>query len=171
MDIGGGIGAGGGVDPQGDGGGETAVTVDPPEITDELVWKNRALDAEREVEELKLELAETAAQLGQARAALDAAEREHELEAQLHRAGVVDAETARALIGPRVEAGEGVASVLAELRRTKPFLFGEAYGARGSIGGVSGGGIDPAEVAAEQARQSGDRRALLKYLRLRRGVC
>lgn len=171
MEIGDGVGAGGGVDPQGDGGGEPGAAKDAPEVSEELVWKNRALDAEREVEELRMRLSETESQLEQARGALEMARREHELEVQLHRAGVVDAETARALIGPRVEAGEGVASVVAELRRTKPFLFGEGYGARGSIGGVSGGGIDPAEMAAEQARQSGDRRALLKYLRLRRGVC
>lgn len=171
MEIGDGVGAGGGVDPQDGGGGGPGVVKDAPEVSEELVWKSRALDAERELEELRVRLLEAESQLEEARGSLEAERREHELEVRLHRAGVVDAETARALVVPRVESGEGVAAVLSELRRTKPFLFGEGHGARGSIGGVSGGGIDPAEVAAEQARQSGDRRALLKYLRLRRGVC
>lgn len=118
---------------------------------------------------LDAHLAELRATLAKAREALDHAERRHAIEIELLRADAVDLETARLMTEAAVAGmrGADVASAVADLRARKPFLF------RQRVGPSAMGGSAPAASAAErlahEARENGDRRTLLRYLRARRG--
>lgn len=113
------------------------------------------------------ELAGLRAALAACRAALDQAERRHEIELALLRADALDMETARvmteALVAQMSE--PDVARAVEDLRRRKPFLFRAkrppaGMGAPGAVGSGVGG---EANAAAR-----GDRAALLRFLRARR---
>jgi len=142
-----------------------------PDVSEALIWKERALEAERELEELREKLGQTESMLEEARGALEGASRQAEIDRHLRGAGALDVETARVMVESLVAGREDgdVAAAVAALRRSKPFLF-ERGGARGAVAGVAAGGPDPLRLAADEARQSGDRRALLRYLRMRRGA-
>lgn len=130
---------------------------------------------DREPDEDRLEAA--LARIEELEQQLALSERGRELEGQLRMAGAVDLETALTMTLSILERSEresdgepvSVADAVGELRRTKPFLF--------SAGGPGEAGMSPmvaslAEDAgrvAERARETGDRRLLLRYLRLRRG--
>lgn len=120
--------------------------------------------------DLASQLAATEQLLSQAREALDAAERKRQIERELWQEGAVDVETAAMLTEAAVAGMKpgDVRAAVTELKKRKPFLF-RAPSARGSgvMGGQSPG--DGLAEAAAQARDTGDRRALLRYLRLRRG--
>jgi hypothetical protein len=60
-----------------------------------------------------------------------------------------------------------LARAVADLKRRKPFLF-RSVPRRAAMGAEPGEGEAPLESAAAEARQSGDRSALLRYLRLKR---
>jgi hypothetical protein len=96
----------------------------------------------------------------------------HDLERQLVEAGVLDLETATVLAERRLAGTDASAGdVVAELVSSKPFLFRTRQ--RGPAGSAVSGG--PADVRdslsqlADEAMQSGDRRAVLRYLKRRRG--
>lgn len=116
---------------------------------------------------LDAELAELRTTLAQARAALDAAERRHAVEIELLKSDAIDLETARLLTEtaltnmPKADA----ATVVAELKKRKPFLF-RRTSAPSAMG--AGAPARPAEEFARTARQTGDRKSLLKYLQARR---
>ncbi|MCB9838381.1 MAG: hypothetical protein H6813_03500 [Phycisphaeraceae bacterium] len=114
------------------------------------------------------------AQLAQAHEALDASERQRTIDLALIEADAVDVETARLLTEIAVMQMEepDVRLAVSELRERKPFLFrrergpvSPALGAMGIGGAAVGGGL---EDAAGAAMATGDRAALLAYLRLRR---
>jgi hypothetical protein len=119
------------------------------------------------------------AQVAELETALAGVSARFELERSLTELGVLDMETALAVAEPRVRGGETPAVVARDLSRSKPFLFrrggvpgGGSLGG-GSLGGISASGVSggvPAslESLAEEARLSGDRRALTRYLRRRR---
>ncbi|CAG0953067.1 hypothetical protein PHYC_00306 [Phycisphaerales bacterium] len=116
---------------------------------------------------LDAELADLRATLAQAREALDIAERRHAVELELLKADTIDLETARLLTQtaltnmPKADA----AAVVAELRKRKPFLFRRTT-TPSAMGAAAA--PRPAEDLARAARQSGDRKSLLKYLQARR---
>lgn len=169
---GGGTGEGGGVE----GGGETINSSSPggPGFSEEIEWKARALDAEKLVEELQGQVARLEGELAGEREAVDAAEQRRQIEQQLREARAIDLETARLLTESAVQAMDepDVARAVSELRRSKPFLFAPSVSAGTAVmaGHIAGGGKNELACAAEDARSSGDRRALLRYLRLKRGV-
>ncbi len=150
--------------------GEEPVGV-PRRVEDEEL-RRRAEQAEERVLQLENELAELEQTLSETRAALDDAERRHEIDRQLVEADAVDLETARLLTEASVgQMGEGdVSEAVSELKRTKPFLFKRAARAQASAmsGALECGRCDELQDAAENARATGDRRTLLRYLRLRR---
>jgi hypothetical protein len=120
---------------------------------------------------LTLKLAETEQFLAQAREALDAAERKHAIERELWAQGALDVETA-ALLTEAAVAGlsaPDARAAVADLKRRKPFLFRTPPSAAGAMAGhaAAAGTLDQ---AAADARDSGDRRALLRYLRLKRSA-
>ncbi|MEO1511945.1 MAG: hypothetical protein AAFU70_07735, partial [Planctomycetota bacterium] len=116
-------------------------------------------------------------ELREALAALARAERKTEIDAVLLEAGAVDLDTARLVVESELSAAGDleVGAAVATLRATKPFLFrssepataGMTFSAAPFADAPDGQGLD--EIAAS-ARETGDRRELLRYLRLRRGA-
>jgi hypothetical protein len=164
-------------DPDGDPliGGETPDLTAPDNApnTELQEWRRRALEAEALAEQLAAELAD-------ARAQLATLTQTHALDAILADSGAIDAETIRALINTRA-GGDGAsdpAALLAELKRAKPFLFAQDAPPRASFARSAmtpapaqhTPSFDDLDAALELAVTSGDRAALLRYLRLRRGV-
>jgi len=144
----------------------------PVLVTEELDWRRRALVAEERVTELEGQVGECESALEGARHALDACEVRRRIERQLVEADVVDLETALMLTEAAVQgmAEPDVAAAIADLKKRKGFLFREAPVSRASaMSGVAGPGLGAATALAEEARISGDRAALLRYLRLKRG--
>lgn len=137
-------------------------------VSEEIDWRNRALGAERRVEELEGQLGECETALAQARAALDEAELQRRIEQELIDAEALDLETARMLTEAAVSQMDepDVGSAVAELKRRKPFLFGQGSRASAMSGHVACS--SEAEDVAELAKATGDRGLLLRYLRLRR---
>ncbi|GAB4384306.1 MAG: hypothetical protein Kow0022_06460 [Phycisphaerales bacterium] len=177
----GGSGAAGGVGDiaSGAGGAGDAQGKDDPvaspagaSVSEELVWKARAIRAETRVSELEQRIAEIESQLEQLRAANARAERERELEVELGMAEAIDIETARLLAEHLMAADESmsIADAVAHLRQTKPFLFRTSPRRTVMSGQVTPSGRDVLEDLADEARSSGDRTALLRYLRARRGA-
>lgn len=126
-------------------------------------WRARALEAERRAAALEEELSG-------AREALRASERGREIDALLRDAGAVDLETARLLTEASVAQMDEADAALAvdELRAAKPFLFAPAAQRAGLAARLGDAGEDPLDEAAAEAAATGDRGALLRYLRLRR---
>ncbi|RNC80446.1 MAG: hypothetical protein ED559_01135 [Phycisphaera sp.] len=124
------------------------------------------------VEELEAALAAAVETIAELEKQLAQAEQAQDLERLLIEAGVVDIETATLLAQQRLnDAGASVEGVVSDLVSSKSFLF-RSKKASASGSAVSG---DPAPVRdslselADEARQTGDRRAVLRYLRRRRG--
>ena len=90
----------------------------------------------------------------------------------LAEADAIDIDAARLLTEAAVQSMDepDVTEAVEDLRRHKPFLFhpdsSEADGL--ALAPMIEGHDDPLAQAAEQAQHSGDRRDLLRYLRLRR---
>ncbi len=122
--------------------------------------------------------------LAQTREALDAAERRHQIDLALVEADTVDLETARLLTELAVSQMDDrdVTLAVRDLRQRKPFLFkgGTKADARSGatrtsrhLGAMGARGPDthanPLKTFANEAAATGDRGALLRYLRARRG--
>jgi len=130
-------------------------------------------DWEKQAGELGARLGEVSAALSQAQRALASEQLRRQIEVELVQAETVDIETARLLTEAAVSQVQtpDVAGAVAQLRAKKPFLF-RAKKAPASATGGAARAPSPTELVevAAQARQSGDRRSLLRYLRARRGV-
>ncbi|MBX3323967.1 MAG: hypothetical protein KF757_13375 [Phycisphaeraceae bacterium] len=174
----GGIGGGGGIDPIGtdpDPKPDPQPKLDPSAArlgNEEIVWRARAVRAEARVEELEARVSEVESQLASAKAEASQAEQRRELELELTLAGAIDLETATLLAHQALDQMESpdVRAVIADLKRRKSFLFRPASPASAMSGHVASGGGDLLEDLASEARQSGNRTAVLKYLRARRGA-
>ena len=132
-------------------------------------WRDRAQRAERSLAD---RLAESESSLEQARQAIDAVEQHRRIERALEEAHALDLETATILTAAAVEGMDepDVAIAVRDLQRRKPFLFRTSP----SRGSVMSAADAPREVGvlgevAETARRTGDRRELLRYLRMKRG--
>ena len=94
-----------------------------------------------------------------------------DLERQLVEAGAVDLETAMVLAERKLaEGGMGVAETVESLKNTKGFLFRRPVSVSGAsaLAGTPMRSRDSLEDLARQAQETGDRRAVLRYLRKRR---
>ena len=124
-------------------------------------------------------------ELAAARQRLEESERRAQIQRILIEAGTIDVEAATLLVesalredGPGGPGGGGkpgtVPRAVAELKRRKPVLFRHPPrpqpGGSGVMGGAPIRAGAEAEHAARQAAQTGDRRALLHYMRLRRAA-
>lgn len=178
--VGGGPGEGGG-GGGGDGPGEPAVVQGKRAVREDELWPERAEAAEARAAELEERVAELEARLSEAEAEASAAreqagaeQRHAEIERRVREAGAVDVPTAMLLVEIEL-AGEDapdVGGAVRGLRESKPYLFRKSGGARSSAMSASAGkasGVDLGSLA-ERARESGDRTALLRYLRGRRAV-
>ncbi len=144
---------------------------DGPPQTEETRWRQRAMQAEAAAEELRTTLESARRELSEAHEAIDACELRRAIDAALFETDTVDLETARLLTEAAVMRmpDRDVSLAVGELRRRKPFLFRAAPGAVASAQSAraSGAGDDLAG-ALEEASVTGDRSALLRYLRLKR---
>jgi len=146
-----------------------------PPADDVETTLERAREAERRIGELESKLAETEASLAEARQTVDSVERRRQIDLALMDADAVDLESARLLTEVAIEGMDepDVAKAVRELRERKPFLFKRrAGGIRASSQSphAPGAQTDPLTGAAEDAARTGDRRALLRYLQLKRGA-
>lgn len=164
---GGGIG-GGGLGGGGSGGGEGAPQsqgAGGPLVTEDLQWRRRAIAAEDRLAELEK-------QLDEAKQAAGRAELRSRLEREAQALDAVDVETV-VLLAQAALAGmdaPDVGAVLRDLKRRKPFLF-RAGAQPAAMAPDAGSGEDLALARAlDEARASGDRQALLRYLRMRRNA-
>lgn len=180
--MGGGPGEGGGGNPGGgDGPGEPVAGAVKRAAHEDEVWQDRAKAAEARAEGLEERVsvleAELAAAVGEASAAhelVGVEQRRGETDRRLRDAGVVDVPTAMLLIDIE-NAGGGsldVGAAVRALRESKPYLFHKPGRERSqpSAMSVSVGARPLVDLGslAEEARESGDRTALLRYLRGRR---
>ena len=154
-----------------------------PEEGDAIDWQARAQQAESKLSEVASKLGEVERAAHELYAAMEQQRLERICDVLLLRAGVTDLQAARSALSDRVEAerSEGdereltldgqtsaIEAAVRSLVAERPGLFGGG----GSLGGVlrstASGARSDAERAASEARSTGDRRQLLKYLRLRR---
>lgn len=158
----------GGVTPIGGGQPSTAESPRTP-LNETQRWQALLDEAESEVADLEARVAELEAELADARSAAGQAERQRTLEQELIRAGAIDAETAALLLGPAMmtEPDADIGALVRDLRGRKPFLFAAPRPASGASMGPSVPTDELGELASD-ARNSGDRAALLRYLRRRR---
>ncbi len=160
---------------------------------EEISWKKRALEAESALEAAKREidaLTERCAthernieSVTRARAeAEEAARRERLIGDAIDAHHPIDGELCATLVERELEregAGEGVdlaarlGPIVSRLAAERPYLFRaptRAPGGAAMAGAPAGPGREPLEDALEEARASGSRTQLLRYLRLRRGA-
>jgi hypothetical protein len=143
-------------------------------VTEAIRYRRRAQQAEQRLDTLERELSDLRDRYDASQETITALERRERIDTLLTEADAVDLEAARLLTEVAVSAMDepDVALAVADLRRHKPYLFDH-----GGVGLPSAMGPrepesspDPAADAADQARTSGDRRDLLRYLRLRRNA-
>ncbi len=132
--------------------------------------ESSTIDMSGRAQELEGKLAAAEKSLFEAREALDASERKRQIERELVKQGAIDVETAALLTETAVLGMDtpDTRAAIAELKRGKPFLFRAAPKASAMSGIIEE--ASSLDKAAGEARASGDRRALLKYLRMRRGA-
>jgi len=158
-------------------GGSEASRVDEVAISEDVIWKSRAEEAEEKLAACEARLGELADELESANAAVVSTQRRGDIERELTAARAVDLETACLLTEATI--GEmddpDVAVAVRELKSRKPFLFScSSHASGGGMGGgamssqVGSGGNGLGKMATS-ARSSGDRNELLRYLRARRG--
>ncbi len=156
--IGGGGAGAGGAAPAGGG-------VVAPLLTEDLQWRRRAIAAEDRLAELEK-------QLDEARRSVGRAELRSRIEREAQAMDAVDIETVTLLTQAALAGMDApdVGAAMRDLKRRKAFLFrGAAHPSAMAPQGA--GGEDAALARAlEEARASGDRRALLEYLRKRRNA-
>lgn len=144
---------------------------DGPVATEDTAWRRRAQEAEALAAELRERLEAAERDLGAAREAVDACERSRRIDGALREADAVDLETARLMTEAAVAGMEDpdIALAVRDLRAAKPFLFRRQAGGGGTQAALArDSGGDALERALEEAALTGDRAALLRYLRLRR---
>lgn len=146
-------------EPQTEGKGEAEETAEPT-------------DAER-VKELESRVIELEGALAEARAAVASASRKAEIERALTAAGAIDLEITTPLVEQVVSGMDepDVGKAVRDVRAGKSFLFRTAAGggvkseAMAGDSAVAGSGLDD---LASDAKASGERGDLLRYLRARR---
>lgn len=165
---------GGGIEPGGSGSG----TIGAGEKQDarDAALQEESGDRASAVDDLREQLELAQARIAELERLMASESSRHELERLLEGAGVIDLETALVL-SERMLAGGGLspAEAVARLVKTKAYLFrssGAPVGVRSGASALSGEparAADSLEALAAEARETGDRRAVLRYLRRRRG--
>lgn len=120
-------------------------------------------------------------ELAAARAELEGERLARQIDAELRRAGATETEAAAALIRERVRDAKTLGKevdlrgLVTEMRKSKGVLFGTSAKPASAPSGATGAAktnrasVQAAAQAAAEAKESGDQRALLRYLKLRRG--
>lgn len=139
--------------------------------TPPAAWRERAAKAEKRSAALESQIKEFEESLASVRSQLQTEQRARAIDAELHKAEPIDADTVRMLVEVSMpdKQNADVAKVVGDLKKRKPFLFREAP-RRSAYGAFAERDFDESRSLAEEARLTGDRNALLRYLRARRGV-
>lgn len=143
------------------------------EPADEHGWEARAGAAEERAAAMADRLAAVESAADDLRRMVGESERARQVDRELLVAGVVDLDAARELVEERVADGATVVEAVSRVRERRPLLF--ASRGRGGVRATSlpsgdGAGGGSLVDVAEAARETGDRRLLLRYLRMRRGA-
>lgn len=152
-----------------------ATEVSDVAISEEVIWKARAEEAEEKLAACEAKVSALETELSSANEAVVSTQRRGDIERELTAARAVDLETAclltEATIGEMDE--PDVAVAVRELKTRKPFLFscgGHSTHVGSSMSAQSSHSMgDGLGQMASSARMSGDRNELLRYLRARRG--
>lgn len=141
-------------------------------VSEAIRYRKRAQTAEQQLEQINEELGAMRAKLDEANRAVTSLERRQKVDALLMESDAIDLEAARLLTEQAVLQMDepDIEMAVEDLRRHKPYLFRRRRDPDDSAmaPSIHHPGHDPAEQAAEQAARTGDRRDLLRYLRLRR---
>lgn len=172
-------GAGGAdnLDGPGGGGGASPEQTQAVPLNEELIWKQRAQEAEAQLQQLQSQVIELEAALASANQTIAQVERRGEIDRELTSAQAIDLETARLLTEAVItEMDEpDVTLAVCELCESKPFLFASKPAANRPGFAMSPHPSTPLQresldEMAQHARISGNRSELLRYLRARRAV-
>jgi len=141
-------------------------------VAESIRYRKRAQAAEQRLGEMEAELESARNELGQARETIDALDRRQRIDQLLIESDAIDLEAARLLTAAAVESMDepDVAAAVDDLQRRKPYLFRRQQRGPSGMGARSGGARASLHEAADTAASTGDRRDLLRYLRMRRSV-
>jgi hypothetical protein len=173
-------------DPIGGGGEPMIEAVDDIAVSEEVIWKAKAEEAEEKAARLEARVQELELEIASAHEMTKSIERRGEIDRELTAARAIDLETARLLTEATIQEMDepDVSIAVRDLCDRKPFLFvgrtrngGHGDGAHraGVPGSVGMGPVETRQIddeidsMAKRARSSGDRSELLRYLRVRRG--
>jgi hypothetical protein len=151
-------------------------------VNEAIKYRKRAQGAERRSEELAVELSEAKGQIDRLTGELGTIRVEQKLLHKLTAAGVTDIEAGLLLARSRVDgdSDEKIDGAIEQLKKEKQYLFRSAAGGpqaggmavRGTAGAKSAAGRSSGQVvlerAALRAANTGDRKDLQEYLRVRR---
>jgi hypothetical protein len=140
-------------------------------VTQAIRYRKRAQLAEQQLQNLQSQTQQLQAELDTARSAIAQLERRRQIDALLIESEAVDLDAARLLTEAAITGMDDadVKLVVDDLRRHKPYLFRHRHERRGGLMAPRlDDDADGSDQAALQAASTGDRRDLLRYLRLRR---
>ena len=142
-------------------------------VTESIRYRRRAQAAEQQLTELRQQYTELQQSLEDAEQQVAMTERRRRIDQMLIDSEAIDLEAARLLTEAAIEQMDDADVELAvdELRQRKPYLFRRSSAHSGGSGSMSAHPRrkgQPVNEAAEAAAVTGDRRDLLRYLRLRR---
>lgn len=140
-------------------------------LSEAVRYRKRAQAAERDLGDIKGQYQDTCVELEQARQVIDQLERRQQIDAVLAEVDAVDLDVARLLTEAAVEMMDepDIKLAIDDLRRHKPYLFrNRDRGASAMSARYPENSVYQAEAAADRAAMTGDRRDLLRYLRIRR---
>lgn len=144
-------------------------------VSEAIRYRKRAQAAEQQLQETQQQLQALQSRLAEAQASASRLEQRQRVDALLVDAGAIDLDAARTLAEHAMGKCDDPAhdppdpaAVVAGLARQKPYLFRRVDRAAGGLMSPRFDDASPLEAAAERAVETGDRRDLLAYLRLRR---
>ncbi len=140
-------------------------------VTEAIRYRRRAQAAEQSLQEMRSTLDKMKSDLDAANQTIDRLDRRGKIDALLREADTIDLEAGRLLTEIAIDsmAQPDVRAAVDELRRAKPYLFHRrASNASGALAPAAEESFSPTHAAAQDALHTGDRRDLLRYLRLRR---
>lgn len=141
-------------------------------VSESIRYRKRAQAAEQQLDELKQQCRSLQQSLDEATQQVTQSERRRQIDQMLVESEAIDLEAARLLTEAAIEQMDDadVQLAVSELRRRRPYLFRSAASQHpgGSMSPKPRRGGHQLSDAAETASVSGDRRDLLRYLRMRR---
>ena len=165
-----------GVNPQGAEGEQEKVEGKFVSVQEAIRYRKRAQGAEKQAEGLTAELSEARGQIEKLNEELGTIRMEQKLMQKLSAAGAVDLEAASLLVKSRIDeqTDEGIDKAIENLKKEKQYLFSKTSSSvtvvKGTVGAKEkvSSAQTVLERAAKRASETGDRKDLQEYLRVRR---